>query len=134
MNKQALALEAARHLRGELSELLPTDQAQDLDEQIATILNASDAGVDADYQIRRMAIQYETTRLWILNFTERHSAPQFDGTRSYTKPPGDLQPQTTPRYRCPKNDIVWYRRAVGLAVPKCPTHGLELVLDSTHKT
>jgi hypothetical protein len=124
------AVEAARAIRPFLRELLPPTEADELDGQIATLLNADMA---SEVGIRRVLESREATSDFLAEVLE--DAPLFRPPKFqerilrdaiFNPLPGDAMPVHAGKYGCPKHDYVWYRPSSGTEIPRCPTHGLEL--------
>jgi hypothetical protein len=119
-------LEAARTIRSFLADLPGLDDPGMIDATLAVAVAQGDAPA-ADAELRRL----HATRRWAKEFNRRGVPPELVGeqTRSGASPlPGHGEIVAAPRFRCPENDYVWYRRTSG-PVTRCPTHGLRVVPD-----
>ena len=125
------AIEAARAIRPFLNELLPPAEANELDGQIATLLNS---GVASQDELRRVLDRREPTSDFLADVLE--DAPLFRPPKfqqrllrgaGYDPLPGDPMPVHAGKYGCPRNDYVWYRPTSGTGIPLCPTHGIDLI-------
>jgi hypothetical protein len=128
-------LEAARTIRPYLGELVGAE-APRFDAEIAGLLVSVQSGQDVASQLRLLLDSNEATAEWVAEVLEDplHRPPDLQPliTRGYAPLPRSGGPVHAGKYSCPDGDYVWYRRSVGVPVPRCPTHGhvLDLVLIS----
>lgn len=117
-------LEAARSLRPILSRLLDAEVAQQVDQQLAALLNHPDLDEASQADgIQEILDSYPATKTWLDDFLSDNSAIP----KNYSGLPGD--PTLTPatKYVCPiGNDYTWYQED-NRPIPLCPTHLVSLV-------
>lgn len=118
-------LEGARSIRPMLSELLGLN-APDVDNLLADLLTAAEGGDKVDNKVLDLLARNDATRLWMRDYLRADEKDAFV-VRGYSPPPGPPGPVSAHKYVCPYRDYTWYQRSVGQPVPKCPTHGVELV-------
>ena len=128
-------LEAAREIRPFLTELVGAEAAGPIDEQLAELLGAPEAGQDTVARLRALLRGDDATSAFLDEVMD--DAPDYRPTRwqrrtptrgVYQGLPGDLLPMHTGKYGCPAGrDYTWYRPEVGALVPSCPTHHVVLV-------
>jgi hypothetical protein len=124
-------LEVGRAIRPYLADLLADpDAAAAADAHFAALLAEAREGRPVDVAIlARLKADPELHR-WAAAFLQHGAPPEVVAEPERgpgEAPPGDVG--ATPSrdvFACPEGDYVWWRRAVGLAVPVCPTHGLPL--------
>jgi hypothetical protein len=128
-------LEAARAVRPYLTTLVGDATADDLDMRIAVLLAAA-SQEDVTERLCELLNANEATAAFLEevladspNFRPPDMQPQY--IRPVERGPGGIERLAgdigvvlhAGRYACPKGDFVWYRPAVGAAIPACPTHG-----------
>lgn len=128
-------LEAAREIRPFLTELVGAETAGPLDEQLAELLGATQAGQDTVARLRALLRSDDATSAFLDDVLD--DAPDYRPTRwqrraptrgIYEALPGDLLPMHAGKYGCPAGrDYIWYRPDVGALIPDCPTHHVVLV-------
>ncbi|MGF1537173.1 MAG: hypothetical protein ACFB4J_11915 [Elainellaceae cyanobacterium] len=121
-------VDAARRIRPELADLLPTDAAAAFDQQLAGYLARANAGEAVHEMILELLRSDPETEDWLLEI--------FSPTRSakggYQALPGGNSAIGALEYICPQgNDYTYFLRSVGSAIPLCPTHGCSLVPASS---
>jgi hypothetical protein len=125
--------EVARAIRPFLTGLVPPAQADELDTRIASILNAG-SQQEATRELRLLLESHQATSDFMAQVLA--DAPHFRPLRfqpsrlrdaSFQPLPGEPQPVHAGKFGCPQGDYVWYRPAVGVTIPVCPTHGVALV-------
>lgn len=131
----APVLEAARQIRPFLTELVGSDAAGPLDDQIADLLGTAQADQDAVARLRALLRSDEATREFLDEVLD--DAPEYRPQRWQPRPtrrgifealPGNPLPMHAGKYACPAgNDYTWYRPAVGYVIPACPTHHVALI-------
>lgn len=116
------ALEAARLARSRLAQMLNAESAQQVDHQLAQLLNQTD--LDENTQADRLLEildSHPETKAWLDDFLKNKDL------RSYSRPPGNEKVQPATKYVCPiGNDYNWSQEDSG-AIPLCPTHLVPLV-------
>jgi hypothetical protein len=124
---RTVILEGARAIRAYLPELRPHD-ASDLDGTIAALLMRAGRGEDVTADVLGVLRANENTWQWFIEFAPAALPPDVAPMteRRFPPAPGGGEPVSIPRFVCPFNDFVWYRRAVGQEPPTCPTHGVPL--------
>lgn len=125
------ALDACRTIRPFLPQLLPSDLAKDIDQQLADLLNQE--RLEENEKVDRLLVilnSHEATKAWVENFLSFVSVRYHTRSdNSYAGLPGDPSLQTALRYVCPeKKDYIWYREGDD-EIPLCPTHLVRLVLE-----
>ncbi|MGD0703545.1 MAG: hypothetical protein ABSA02_27135 [Trebonia sp.] len=128
-------LEAARQIRPFLTGLVGSAAAGPLDEQIAELLVAAQAGQGTAGRLRDLLRGDEATSAFLEEVLA--DAPEYRPSRwqrraptrgIYETLPGDLLPMHAGKYTClTGRDYTWYRPDVGVPVPNCPTHHVVLV-------
>jgi hypothetical protein len=120
-NDQALA--ACRVIRPILPQLLAANLAQQVDDQLAQLLNETDLDEETKVDCLLAVLDtYPETKTWLDQFLELNSTPK--GDYSLTGKPA-LQSATS--YICPiGNDFTFYQEA-NEDVPLCRTHLVALV-------
>jgi len=125
---------AARSVRQFLPELVGPE-AEQLEAEIAGLL-VEPGGED---RLRRLLEQREGTRAFLGAVLD--DAPEFRPPQArpstkkdasgYNPLPGRVGSLRAPKFRCPVgDDYDWWRLSQTDSVPKCPTHGCELVPES----
>ncbi len=126
-------LQAARVIRSYLP-ILVGPAATDVDRQVAELLDASE-DKNSTAGLRSLLARDEATAAFLAEVLA--DAPHFrppDMQPQYLIPktrglkwealPGDPGPIVHAGvYVCPHGDYTWYRPAVGVPVPLCPSHG-----------
>lgn len=121
-------LEAARAVRPYLSALAGP-AAGDLDRQISEGLATAACGQDATDLLRSIMGGHPATAAFleeVLADAPLYRPPDLQPSflRSAQPPPGDVGLILhAGKYVCPDGDYVWYRPAVSVSVPPCPSHG-----------
>jgi hypothetical protein len=128
-------LEAAREIRPFLTDLVGSEAAGPLDDQLAELLEAAQAGQDTVAGLRALLRSDQATSAFLDDVLD--DAPEYRPTRWQRRAPtrgifeglpGDLLPMHAGKYGCPTGrDYTWYRPDVGVPVPDCPTHHVVLV-------
>lgn len=118
------ALVAGRTIRPLLPQLLSPEVAEQIDQQLAQILNQNnlDESTKAD-QLLAILDAYPETKTWLDQFLE---LPLVE--KRYSGLPGNPHLADATPYICPVgNDYIWYREA-NEEIPLCPTHLVRLEL------
>ncbi len=130
--------EAARVIRPFLGQLVGPAEADEVDGQIADLLDRAGKGEDTSAALREVLDSREATRVFtrrVIADAPHYRPPELQPVRLRGIYPGELPgaPQyiSVPKYVCPRGDVVWYRYSVGIKIPTCKTHGLLLVEDPT---
>jgi hypothetical protein len=128
-------LEAAREIRPFLTDLVGSEAAGPLDDQLAELLGAAQAAQDTVAGLRALLRSDQATSAFLDDVLD--DAPEYRPTRWQRRAPtrgifetlpGDLLPMHAGKYGCPTgSDYTWYRPDVGVPVPDCPTHQVVLV-------
>lgn len=125
---------AARAIQPYLSELLDAPSAQQLERQLEGLLSQSSLEQGSPSEISRLLLTHKATQDWIkLYLEEQYPAEDIlKALRIYYPLSGLKNPVESPRYVCPveKCHQDWYRHDRKDTIPKCPIHGLQLVIDS----
>jgi hypothetical protein len=129
-------LEMARAIRPYLPELVG-QAADEVDRELAALLADVKAGAPPDsvaQQISTVLIRWPDAHNWAARVLQDpgHLPPELQALahgRGYEALPGDGEPIPAQKYVCPDGDFVWYRATVGVSVPRCPTHDIEIVLE-----
>lgn len=124
-------LDAARQIRPELPELLPTEAAAAFDRQLADYLARANAGDAVHEQILELLQSDPETEDWLLEtFAPRRVAKGETMRGGYQGLPGSIGAIGAQKYVCPEgNDYTRFLRSAG-DIPTCPTHGCLLVPTS----
>lgn len=132
MNDEAI-LELARAVRPDLEVLVASPSAaKAIDAELVELLDRAAAGENVEERILEQLSASANLEDWAAAFLERGRPPDVlsVGERGSAGLPGELpgggEPVRASRYACPRNDYVFYRRAVGQTIPQCPTHGVAL--------
>ena len=127
-------LEAARAVRPYLPDLVGPE-AERLDDRVAELLSDFNGREEVIAALRLVLDSHEGTSSfldWVLADAPHYRPPSVQpdylrDSESFSPLAGAVTPILhSGKYRCPKGDYVWYRPAVGAAVPACPTHGSAL--------
>lgn len=128
-------LEAAREIRPFLTDLVGPEAAGPLDNQLAELLEAAQAGQDTVAGLRALLRSDHATSAFLDDVLD--DAPEYRPTRWQRRAPtrgifetlpGDVLPMHAGKYGCPTGrDYTWYRPDVGVPIPDCPTHHVVLV-------
>jgi hypothetical protein len=117
-------LEAARTLRPLLPQELDTTTAQQLDQQLAQLLNQTD--LDENTQVDRLYEILEShpkIKSWLDDFLKNLTSTQ----KTYNRLSPDPGLQAATKYVCPSgNDYTWFREE-NEPIPLCKTHLVSLV-------
>ncbi len=135
MANDDMILDLARTIRPFLPTLFGSGQeavehARALDQELAALLARAAAGHTVDQHILDRLSDPADVHNWAAKFLQRGMPPEpLSGrTRGFAPLAGRGEALAAAKYVCPENgDTVWYRRAVGEHVPKCTTHGVDLV-------
>jgi hypothetical protein len=120
-------LDAARAIRPFLAELVGL-AAEDIDRELARLLEQAASGVDVENRIVELVSQQAATREWTAAFLQEGQPPSLRASeRGFRRLPGTASTISPLVFACPIGDYVWYRPSVGSLVPACPTHSLALV-------
>jgi hypothetical protein len=124
-----LIAELARAIRSYLAGLVDDGEvAARLDAELAGLL-AETGSPSFQADVLEAVGTHAATRDWAAAFLESGAppdvAPQVE--RGYAAPPGRGVVAVVARYVCPEGDYVRWRRAAGMELEPCPTHGLDLV-------
>jgi hypothetical protein len=120
-------VEAARAIRGYLPDLLDGPDAVSVDAALAAVLGSSSPDGVRILEVLRLR---PATRDWLVAFLETGLPPDLapPTEKAFAPLPGSGGHVDATRYRCPvADDYIWYRRSVGLPVPRCPTCHVPLV-------
>jgi hypothetical protein len=114
---------AAKAIRPLLPELLDLE-AEQVDQQLAELIDRLEAGESVQNQIAMLLASYEPTRKQM----EKLLPGKQQETR-YSDLPGMSTLARPPKYVCPDPGCahVWYRHQIGQTIPTCPVHRLSLV-------
>lgn len=126
MSQDQEIFEAARAIRPYLPDLVG-ERAEATDHELAALL----ADVESQGTDERILVLLEAeraTREWAAAFFTNRCPPDIAEIteRAFGELPGHGEPVAATKFECPQGDYVWYRRAVGQAVPACPTHDVTL--------
>jgi hypothetical protein len=121
-------LEAARSIRPYLAQLLNSEEAQTMDEQLAELLaQVLQESTSASKQILKLLSSQKPTREWTKKFLQNKLPPEIEKAYQPTLSPNPSSPISgLIKYACPDGDYVWYQRQVGEPIPTCPTHKVTL--------
>ena len=120
-------LEAAKSIRPFLPGLL-NHQAQEVDNQLADLINRHNAGEPLENKIAELLATHDPTREWMRQFLDsKHPANVTKGL-GFNPLPGISAPGA-PKYVCPQGDYIWPQIDISDPIPPCPTHNIPLVLS-----
>jgi len=126
-------LDVGRSIRRYLPTLVG-DNAEELDQRVASILRRANAGADVEEELLALLECSQETHDWAAAMLgdERGLPPGLQATRSgdYSGLPGAADPVDAVRYVCPiDRAYVEWQLFVGDPIPSCPDHpGTKLVL------
>jgi hypothetical protein len=134
MANDEMVLELARTIRLYLPELVgggpgASDQVRMLDRALAELLTRAQHGQDVEAPILDRLRQPPAVHNWAAVFLQTGLPPDLLAARDRGFSPlaGGGEAVAAAKYSCSVgNDAVWFRRAVGQAVPQCPTHHVAL--------
>jgi len=127
MTQPKTILTAARDIRPHLATLLDPETAQQVDQQLQTLLDQAELGQSVDIPITEVLRHLKPTQQWMRRYLKGESPDQITRAISgYIGLPGveKLQPPT--KYVCPHNDYTWYQED-NSPIPLCPTHLIDLM-------
>jgi hypothetical protein len=123
-------LEVGRAIRPYLGDLLSDPaSAAAADADFAALLAEARQGRPVEGAIRARLEADPDLHRWAAAFLQHGAPPEIvnELERSGDAPPGDVGASPAlDVFACPEGDYVWWRRAVGMAVPACPTHEIPL--------
>lgn len=126
--EERLLIEAGRAVRPYLPGLVDDETANALDGEVARLLAEASEGGTVGPQLAEALSRHDSVRQWAAEFFAHGRPPDVAPLeeRAFQELPGS--PGVDPdKYVCPAGDYTYYRRAVGVAVPQCPTHEVALV-------
>jgi hypothetical protein len=113
-------LNAAYTIKPLLPELLDTETAAQVAQQLETLLTQAAAGQLIDNQITEVLRAHETTQTWMRRYL-KGEAPA-DITRSISGLPGNMEARPRkPEYQCPECHKQ-YAELPQSRIPTCPDH------------
>jgi hypothetical protein len=130
-----LVLECARAIRLYLPGLLEEypgaeDKSRSMDRALGELLGEADQGRQVDEAILDVLRQVPEVHNWAAGYLQYGVPPEIVPSADragYEQPPGEGNPIGARKYTCPvAGDTLWWQRAVGQKVPRCPTHGVLL--------
>ena len=124
-----LIAELARAIRPYVAALVEDGQAAArLDADLAGLL-AETGRPTFQTDVLDVVGRHAATRDWAAAFLEFGAPPDVSPLveRGYAAPPGRGVVPVVARFVCPEGDYVRWRRAAGMELGHCPTHGLDLV-------
>jgi len=126
-------IDGAEELLNHLGDLLDSSDLDEFSSQLATMVAAGRSAdgdrtalADAETAIVQLVSTHESTRQWLQNYIDMHFPAAL---RIYSPPPpGEGEPAIIPSFRCPipKCAFTWHRDQLGVSVPKCPIHHIDL--------
>lgn len=122
-------LKAARAIRPELKKLI-SENAEELDQQLAGLLEAAEQGELVTNRILQDLRGAPATREWLKKFLKEEEMATTRNVR-FEPPLGDPGVIGATKYVCPRGDYTWYQMSAGSTVPKCPTHAVTLVVSES---
>jgi hypothetical protein len=118
-------VQAAREIRPQLESLVGPDW-KEWDTKLGDLIARAEAGEeDADLAILSDLRSHSAIRAWLRDRLERKEPIAVE--RAFEPVPGTSPAVPMPVFTCPKCDYTWYRVAVGVPIPLCPTHKIKLV-------
>lgn len=129
MTQPKSILTAAHAIRPHLTTLLDEATAQQVDQQLQTLLTQAESGQSVELPLTEVLRHPEPTRKWVQLYLKGENPEQI--TRSiigYSPLPGNPSLQSATKYVCPHTGCTetWYRED-NSAIPLCPTHLITLV-------
>lgn len=123
-DEDEVLLDAARAVRPYLSELVGQPTAAELDAELAALLASARGGHAVADRVAEMLSRSAEVQAWAAGFLEHGCPPEVAELRerAFQGLPGVPEAPSPDKFRCPEGDYVFYRRAVGVRVPPCPTH------------
>jgi hypothetical protein len=123
-------LEAARAIRPYLPDLVGP-VADQLDRRIAELLAAAAQGENVAAAVRSLLVSQEATGGFVVevladapSYRPPYLQPGYLRSRGLQPLAGDVGPVLhVGKFACPHGDYVWYRPAVSIPIPPCPSHG-----------
>jgi len=124
MTQPKTILTAAHAIRPHLATLLDEVTAQQLDQQLQTLLTQAESEQSVEIPITEVLRDLEPTRKWVQLYLEGENPDQITRSISgYSNLPGDPILQSATKYVCSHNGCTetWYRED-NKPIPLCPTH------------
>lgn len=125
---------AAKAIQPYIAELLDAPSAQRLERQLQGLLSQSSLKQGSHTELSRLLMAHQATQDWVRLYLEEQYPVEkiLKALRIYYPLSGLKNPVESPRYICPVEQCHqdWYRYEREEAIPKCPIHGLQLVIDS----
>ena len=127
MTQPKTILTAARDIRPHLATLLDPETAQQVDQQLQTLLAQAESGQPVEIPITEVLRHLEPTQQWIRRYLKGENPDQITRSISgYSGLAGDPSLQSATKYVCPHSDYTWYRED-NSPIPLCPTHLIDLI-------
>ena len=126
-------LAAARGIRWFLPELVGP-AAECVDAELAKLLTKAAESEDIEVRLREVLEHRQETSAFLYavlddapDYRPPQARPATLKVGGYEPLPSQAGPIDVSKYRCPQGDFDWYRQAVGIPIPVCPTHHCVLV-------
>jgi len=121
-------IDGAQAIRSQLKTLIG-EEAESMDNELSELLAQAQEGQRVEMQILRLVARREITRKWFTDYVKdkRDLQEEMNPLKSFEFLPGDTPALPLPLFRCPQGDYEWARPAVGIPVPQCPTHHIDLI-------
>lgn len=115
-------------LRPHLKTLLG-EEAEGMDNELRALLDQAQAGQRVEGQLLQIVARYTVTRTWLTDYLKEKQNPLDEANRlkSLDLLPGNNTALPLPLFRCPQGDYEWSRPSVGIPVPQCPSHHIDLI-------
>ena len=129
MTQPKTILTAAHTIRPYLTALLDLETAQQVDQQLQTLLTQAEAGQSVETPITEVLRHLEPTQEWMRRYLKGENPEQITRSISgYSGFVGDPSLQAATKYVCPHNNCTktWYREDTS-PIPLCPTHLIALI-------
>ncbi len=119
-------LEIAQYLQPKLHDLLPSDIAEPIAQQLTALITKANNSESVAPQILTLLNQQPALQPYLTG-----EAPS-DILRILPPIPGDMNPVPARSFICPTPDCpeTWTRPSSGYAIPICPTHNIQLISAS----
>ncbi len=127
MTQPRTITDAAHAIRSELSTLLDSATAEQVDQRLQILLTQTKPGQSVELLITEELRQFESTRAWMKRYLKGENPDQITRSLGDSRLAGNEALQPATKYVCPiGDDYTWYREG-NEPIPLCPTHLVPLV-------
>nr|WP_290225483.1 hypothetical protein [Trichocoleus desertorum] len=129
MTQPKTILTAAHDIRPHLTTLLDPETAQQVEQQLQTLLTQAESGQSVEISITEVLRHLEPTQEWTRRYLKGENPEQITRSISgYSGLVGDPRSQSATKYVCPHNNCpeTWYREN-NSTIPLCPNHLIALI-------